>query len=79
MRLLLEHVMDKELPSIARKLEGFCWRVLPPEIILYLPCSELEEPEVSVKPISMPSQFGPTCSKLLPGVRGIVGRVRHHE
>lgn len=47
MRVLLEHVMDEELPSIAKKLEGYCWRVLPPDLILYKPCSKLEDiPEV---------------------------------
>lgn len=42
MRILIEHVKTEDLPDMAKRLEGVCHRLLPPEIILYEPSFELE-------------------------------------
>lgn len=42
MRILIEHVKKEEMQSMKERLNGFCWRVLPPEIILYEPLFKLE-------------------------------------
>lgn len=42
MTILIEDVKEEELDSIKYQLGGFSWRILPSEVILYEPCSELE-------------------------------------